>query len=334
MTISGVGELAPLTYPERYTPDVVMNIVTELVSGETGNVGSIINAIMVAAASNPTLLIILRASMETIIDTFTQGGGAEARVDLMAYGKKLLTDVDRAGTALDYVVTRRMGNHKVRHAAVVRGFFTQREAVNRQLRGNFVKSVKDFAQEYNRNGNPLVVKLLKMFNLSYAQVATTSGSLFVKVRQAQKDFNYSVWVTNQSNKELGAEELEDGITAEQWRILYNQHLNNLRRIAGNDDPRKLELVVLINWLVAMTIRNKGGYLNDQSVMNSVIWPIFIQALVNYGFAMNLDKLINGGNPWITSWNVTCVTCGKEGTIMDVHNYAMFVAKNRHCTNCK
>lgn len=342
MTITGMGEFAPLTYPTRYDHTVVMNIVNDLCSGEIGNVGSIINAIMVAAATNPALLGEVPASMETIIDSFTQGGGSEVRKALMTWSEALVGMMDARGTELDVIFTPnkaagrrgRLGNFKPRAATLVRGDYTKRMTTNLALRNSFTKEIKDFAQEFNRKGNPLLVKMMNMFGMRYStDIANSADPLFVGMRRISKIFNAEILAYNEMNNESRDGGAFAQMTPEQWLAVYTNYKNRIVDLAGGD-KRKVELCTLIGWMICMTIPSRGGRISDRALMNSTMWPIFVQALVNYGFAMNLDKLVAGGSPWVTSWDVTCKGCGTSRTLNQVSNYARFISNDRLCKNCK
>lgn len=342
MTITGLGEFAPLTYPAEYDHTVVMNIVNDLCSGELGNVGSIINAIMVAAATNPALLGEVPASMETIIDSFTQGGGSEVRKALTTWSEALVGMMDARGTELDAIFVAnkaagrrgRLGNFKPRAATLVRGEYTQRKAVNEALRNGFTKEVKDFGQEFNRKGNPLLIKMMNMFGMRYStDIANTADPLFVGMRRINRQFNAEILAYNETNNADNNGPFIQ-MTADQWLVTYTNYKNRIIELAG-DDARKIELCTLIGWMVCMTTPSRrSGRISDRALMNSTMWPIFVQALVNYGFAMNLDKLVAGGAATVTSWTVTCKGCGTSRTLNQVSNYARFISNDRLCKNCK
>jgi hypothetical protein len=346
VTITGMGKLAPVTYPEQYQPSIVKDLASELVSGDAGHVGAIINAIMVAKWTKDELLSEMKAGMETIIDTFTKGGSAEARANLSEYGQGLFDAVDTKGTELDYVVTRRLGNYKIKRATKVKGVLTEREASNVAARAKFVNDLRQFGQDFNANGNPLLTKMLKMFGMSYRDVASTPDPIFTQVRRAQTYFNTLITQYTNTNIErskdagLSTRREDNKLTSDQWREIYTRHLDTLKGIAGNDDPRKLELVVIINWMVCLTIKantndfGQGGNLSDMSVMNSIIWPIFIQATVNFGLLKNLDKVVEGGNPFISSWNVRCVQCGTKAENLTVQQYIGAINNSRVCKHCR
>jgi hypothetical protein len=343
MTITGLGTLTPLTYPAEYDHTVVMNIVNDLCSGELGNVGSIINAIMVAATVNPALLAEVPASMETIIDSFTQGGGSEVRKALTIWSEALICMMDARGNQLDVIFTAnkavgrrgRLGNYKVRAATLVRGEYSQRMAANLGLRNSFVKEIKDFGQDYNRKGNPLLLKAMAMFNMRYsADISNTADPLFVGMRRITKQFNGDVLTYNEINNEgRGQGEAFIPMTQAQWLSVYTNYKNRVSELAGGD-ARKMELCTIIGWMICMTIPSRKGRISDRALMNSTMWPIFIQALVNFGLAKDLDKVVAGEQDTINTWDVTCKTCGASRTLADVSNYARFISNDCLCKNCK
>lgn len=343
MTITGMGSFAPLTYPDQYDHTVVMNIVNDLCSGEMGNVGSIINAIMVAATVDPALLAEVPASMETIIDSFTQGGGSEVRKTLTIWSEALIEMMDARGNQVDQIFTAnkaagrrgRLGNYKVSTAKLVRGEYTQRMSANLGLRNSFVKEIKDFGQDYNRKGNPLLIKMLAMFNMRYSSdIANTADPLFVGMRRITKQFNGDVIAYNQMNNEgRGQGEAFMPMSSAQWLAIYTNYKNRITELAGGDET-KMELCTIIGWMICMTIPSSKGRISDRALMNSTMWPIFIQALVNFGLAKDLDKVVAGEEDTINTWDVTCITCGASRTLGDVSNYARFISNDCLCKNCK
>ena len=296
---------------------------------------------MVAAATNPSLLNAMPTTMEGIIDSFTQGGGVKVREFLTEYGQSLLEELDVKGVEIDSkFIGARVGGKRFRRARTVNGLYWKRDVENKAVRSRFVKEVNEFAQTYNRNGNPLLDKLLTAFGLQYWDVKNTPKKLFVDVRQAQKAFNGHILTMQETNSAAAKAIAENTgkpyehirISSEQWDVIFAAHLDRLNKIANND-PEALKVVVLMNWMVCMVVRTRGEVITDRSIINKVMWPIFVQALVEFGFAMDLNKLVAGGNPWNEVETLTCTSCGVTGSARAAARLR-FAFNGGRCKSCR
>ena len=324
MRITGMGNFDEVLYPEVYGPRIITSVVTEMLSGELGHVGAIINAIMVTAATKPELLSEIVAVMEEIIDAFTKGGGTQVRKVLSTYGESLLEMLDVTDVNIDTKFLGkggRVGPKNFKHAKKINGIYWRRDEANKRIRASVRKEIHEFGQVYNRLGNPLLNKMLDAFNMKYWDVQNTAQPIFVEVRRAQSAFNGHIAQMTKANMDrarmIANEERKPlvmiNIDPDQWTTIYNTHLERLNKIANND-PEMLKLVVMINWMVCMVVRTSKGEITDRSIMNKVMWPVWIQAMVQYGFLMDLDAVVHGAKQehWNQTATITCTNCGVTG----------------------
>lgn len=345
MRITGMGNFDEVLYPEVYGPQIISSVVTEMLSGELGHVGAIINAIMVAAATKPELLSEIVAVMEEIIDSFTKGGGAQVRMVLTEYGESLLEMLDTNGVQIDTKFLGkggRVGPKKFERATKVNGIYWRRDEANKKIRNMVRTEIDKFGQDYNKQGNELLNKLLDAFNMKYWDVQNTAQPIFVKVRQAQSAFNGHITEMTKANMERARmiAEMERkpvqriNISPEQWTTIYNTHLERLNKIADND-PEMLKLVVMINWMVCLVVRTSKDTITDRSIMNKVMWPVWIQAMVEYGFLMDLDAMVHGAKTehWNQTATLTCTRCGVTG-VAGTKARISFKMHNSCCKACR
>lgn len=340
MVITGVGEFAPVEYPSSYGPQVVIDVVVDQLSGDNGDVGSVLNAVMLAEVVRPDLLNEAKATTEEIIDSFRQGGGAEVRAALTEYGESLISQLGAEGDIDQKVWRARSNGATPTGARLTHGFFSRRHAANEGLRKGAVKTIKKEAQRIVSRPTPLFVEVCEMFGVSTAAIRRTDHKVIADARTLEHSFRYSVGQANDArrlmNEELKAQgqKTRDTLTSEEWTVLYNAHLARLLAAAGPDERRQ-QLYVLANWAVCMGMPTKtSGRITDRSIINSKVWPIFVQALVNFGLAYNLEKYIAGGNPKVVSWNVSCAKCGKTGIVYKRSNYASHIQYSRVCKDCR
>lgn len=345
MRITGMGNFDEVLYPEVYGPQIISSVVTEMLSGELGHVGAIINAIMVTAATKPENLSEIVAVMEEIIDAFTKGGGVQVRKVLTEYGESLLEMLDIKGVNIDTKFLGeggRVGPKNFKRATKVDGIYWRRDEANKKIRNMVRKEIDQFGQDFNKQGNELLNKMLGAFNMKYWDVQNTAQPIFVEVRQAQSAFNGHILSMNKANKERAKEiaEMERkpvqriNISPEQWTTIYNTHLERLNRIANND-PEMLKLVTMINWMVCLVVRTEKETITDRSIMNKVMWPIWIQAMVDYGFLMDLSAVVHGAKQehWNQTATLTCTRCGVTG-VAGTKARISFKMHNSCCKACR
>lgn len=345
MRITGMGNFDEVLYPEVYGPQIISSVVTEMLSGELGHVGAIINAIMVTAATKPENLSEIVAVMEEIIDAFTKGGGTQVRKVLTKYGESLLEMLDIKGVNIDTKFLGkggRVGPKNFKRATKVNGIYWRRDEANKKIRNMVRKEIDQFGQDFNKQGNELLNKMLGAFNMKYWDVQNTAQPIFVEVRQAQSAFNGHILSMNKANKERAKEiaKMERkpvqriNISPEQWTTIYNTHLERLNRIANND-PEMLKLVTMINWMVCLVVRTEKETITDRSIMNKVMWPIWIQAMVDYGFLMDLSAVVHGAKQehWNQTATLTCTRCGVTG-VAGTKARISFKMHNSCCKACR
>lgn len=124
------------------------------------------------------------------------------------------------------------------------------------------------------------------------------------------------------------------ISPEQWTTIYNTHLERLNKIADND-PEMLKLVTMINWMVCLVVRTSKDTITDRSIMNKVLWPIWIQAMVDYGFLMDLSAVVHGAKQehWNQTATLTCTRCGVTG-VAGTKARISFKMHNSCCKACR
>lgn len=345
MRITGMGNFDEVLYPEVYGPEIISSMVTEMLSGELGHVGAIINAIMVTAATRPQNLSEIVAVMEEIIDSFTKGGGAQVRKVLSTYGESLLEMLDVTDVNIDTKFLGkggRVGPKNFKRATKVNGIYWRRDEANKKIRNMVRKEIDQFGQDFNKQGNELLSKMLDAFNMKYWDVQNTAQPIFVKVRQAQSAFNGHITEMTKANKERARmiAEMERkpvqriNISPEQWTTIYNTHLERLNKIANND-PEMLKLVTMINWMVCLVVRTSKDTITDRSIMNKVLWPIWIQAMVDYGFLMDLSAVVHGAKQehWNQTATLTCTRCGVTG-VAGTKARISFKMHNSCCKACR
>ena len=292
-------ELETASPYDTYGAANVTDLITELVCGETGNVGMVINAIILAAAVRPSLLAVQVATMEDIVDTFTQGGGTAKRVFLTEWAENLLEQIanDPNHEIDPKLWARRAGRTELGAATMKIGFFSWFEAYNIDRRGKFVEECRVFAQSKAREGGVVIAKMEKMFGATRKSAPSITTGVLPVAQFIVKEWRSCMKLRNDIAKAEFEQELRQHpyLDQDDWKALY-EDLNSLIVSAAGPDQMRQEYLMLAVWFMSMSMPTRRGY-SDKCVWNTRMWPLFIQGMVHFGLAKDLEREAANRNPW-------------------------------------
>lgn len=317
--IRGLDGFTPVEYPETYGPEALIPTMIELIAGEGGFVGAIINTITLAAGHNPKLLEDVMAEMETIIDTFTQGGATEVRKALMEWSESIF-DRLQGSENMDMALWLRRCNGADFNGTLVKGFFSRRRVLNMSIRKNFVNSVKAYANARASEDHDLIKRLEVIFGVERKNVRITEDPIMSKAAAMELIFRRSIAT------ELSAARAAN--TEPDWTRLYTRHAERIMASA-NGDATLANVMAVASWFAAMSMTTQAGIYSDRSIINTKVWPMFIQGMVDLGLATDLNTMSN-----TIGWTLTCNSCGAERQSYNASVYVQYLWNNKVCRNCR
>lgn len=327
---TGVGEMTPVQYPEKYNKATVIEKIVELAQ-VNAQVGEVINAMILAAAYTPELLAEMPCSVEEAIDTFTQGGATQARLNLQKWAKKTVYAVAESGVAIDELLWNSRAEKGLAELhprpELKKGFFTQMMSVNNTLRSAFRNEMSRFVQTKAAEGNPALTAALSVFGVTRAQVEKSNHVFLSMGRSIRKAFNAQLTFIIQNDLASDTEE---------WANAYKMVLGEIERLGRGDEKRMMDIALAL-WVVCMSMTNSAGQYSDQAVVNLHVWPMLMKAMTFYGIINGVRQSASSDRGLVykvTAWKEVCVKCGKEVELTNPAHVMGAHVHNNVCRGCR
>lgn len=330
-----------LSLPTTYSVDHMELVVTDIMMNPSGFLGQVINAVFMAMAEYPHLLRHQEALLETIIDTFTQGGAGVSRAHLSQWAKDLVKSVAAAGPVDQAIWTRRAGNPKNVAVNLVQGYWSEFVQNNKDIRTSFKTQIVNWHTQYMAVNLDFASKLAGVFGVNPMSVQSTQHPVLLIAHLIHNSYNSERHILNMQAEGRS-------LTSDEWKMLY-QNVADSIIAAGGGDEAFTDLLSLAVWLVSLTSQNP----DDKLVMNSVSYTNLMKAAVHYGVLADIGSLVNltswdremdiSSTPadnldesMVSEWNMTCPHCGKSATTEHVARYVneWVLSPGHYCSTCK
>jgi hypothetical protein len=338
------NELPPaetLSLPTTYGVDHMELVVTDIMMNPSGFLGQVINAVFMAMAEYPHLLRHQEALLETIIDTFTQGGAGVSRAHLSAWAKDLVKAVATAGPVDQAIWNRRSGKPKNVTPNLVHGYWTDFVQTNKDIRSSFKTQITTWHTQYLATNMDFVSKLAAVLGVNPMAIQSTQNPVLLIAHHIHNSFNSERHILN-------SQAVGRSLSPEEWKVLY-QRTHDTIISSGGGDEHFTNLLFLATWLVSLTSKNP----DDKLVMNTVSYNRLMAAAVHYGVLADIGTILNltswdkdmdiSSTPadnldesFVSQWEMTCPHCGKSATTQNVARYVneWVLSPGHYCSTCK
>jgi hypothetical protein len=295
-----------------YNMDDVKFAIDNNQSSETC-VGANVNARSLWALTMRKHRTVQLTTMESCIDTGTQGGSQEDIQAVHAEAKSIVDDIVSSSNPIDsYMWFTRFANF---NASVHPSRLTSNTHISKahQFRLDaakaFNKMVRDYAQTHlTQNLNPVIHTLgKKHLVLAYEAIVKTRKNMY----QMQSG-------------------TEDALKPNAWQDVHSLILTKIHEF--DDEVDKFDFVLGLYSASFKAKTTSSGRVTDQLVMNPHIFPYLLNALRFYGLAFYINvedgRIVRNK---VSNWSLACKECGE---VTETENPLILQTYHTHEGICK
>lgn len=254
------------------------------------------------------------APMEACIDAPTQGGSAEDVAAVAKEGTDIVEDLLKRGIPLDGWLWRNRFANRFRNVSPAldnNSFLCQADAIRQRAVRLFRLKVRNEVKANPPVISPVLDKLSKRYLRSAEMVLKNNRQRMVRMQP------------------VGEQTLQPG----QWDDVYADVRGTLDGFVNPVDKHDF---ILALWVVSLRIPTRStDRISDQVVMNPVIFPDLMDALVFYGLANDVrvenNQLVVERHE---AWKLTCIECGVIAETDNPVTLQRYYALGSKCKECR
>lgn len=308
---------APKVDPEPYSNKHVMRLIENNRASATC-VGANVNARALHSLCVGSHRQVQLTTMETCIDTGTQGGSLEDAEAVMAEAKDIVSKIvaDPKVMIDSYMWITRFA--RFTESSFDRRRLTSNTHVSKahnfriDAANNFKQMVRDHAKKLVPNADPEVHRLGRRFLRPAYNVLIETRLSMVRMQN------------------VGEQEL----VPNDWNDVHAPALNAINAFEKEVDRHDFVLALYSATLKVPT--RSTGKVTDQLVMNPHIFPHLLNAMRFYGLAYYIDitpegKIERSKN---TEWDLKCASCGTSHVVTDPKTVQTYYHYQQICKSCR